>query len=423
MYGSPILQSFANARESQAPRVFLVQDSSDDDLPEIPIDQQLSPENEPERRRQRRCQNVVTLADRKKVLDWMETFVQEHDTETGLFASTARKFSQYFGATSYKANVEKASNWWKTRDTFCLKYSELTKSVSSLQNGVKRTIRRKSFNGRGRQRSDWVVWLYDILIDEFRRLTRAGLNVSNSLLLEMAQHLLYHSDHPIFIATYVCPRDKKQQPIVEKITTSWIQAFTVYFNLVIRKQTGKLSISPSKTAEIEREVAFHLGKLKRLFDSGDLNEYLVENFDETHFILNVDSGYTLAQRGQKEIKYADVVSGTVGFTMVVRLTGGAQGKLTPIFIIFQNASSSYPIRDVDDDMPLVGYRSSKKGWMTRKLLSQYFSNRKVYKRDRYNRQKIIFCDNAPCHMKNTEVDEALNSLKAKLVYLPKMQLI
>ena len=56
------------------------------------------------------------------------------------------------------------------------------------------------------------------------------------------------------------------------------------YDLVMRKQTGKLAVSPEKQLHIEKSVAFHLGVLKRGFASGELNEDYIENADETHFI-------------------------------------------------------------------------------------------------------------------------------------------
>lgn len=93
-------------------------------------------------------------------------------------------------------------------------------------------------------------------------------------------------------------------------------------DLVIRRQAGTLATSPAKKIYVEKTVAFHLGALKRGFDSGALQNDMVENADETHSIFNMDNGRTLGFRGQDRINYADVVSGGEGIPMMVRLTGG-----------------------------------------------------------------------------------------------------
>jgi len=61
-----------------------------------------------------------------------------------------------------------------------------------------------------------------------------------------------------------------------------------------------------------------MGELSRGFESGELNEDLVENVDETYFIINIDNDRTLGFRGDG-IKYANVISSGVGITMVVHL--------------------------------------------------------------------------------------------------------
>ena len=83
-------------------------------------------------------------------------------------------------------------------------------------------------------------------------------------------------------------------------------------------------MSPAKQELIEREVGFHLGKLKREFSSGTLDEDCVVNSDETHFVFNMHNFKTLAMRGDDHVKYADVISGTDNMTMMVTLSGGSR---------------------------------------------------------------------------------------------------
>lgn len=80
-------------------------------------------------------------------------------------------------------------------------------------------------------------------------------------------------------------------------------------NIVGRAQSGKLMLSPAKQEVIDKQVAYHLGVLSRLFTSGELSEDDVENADETHFVINMDNGCTLGFKGDECVKYADIVSG------------------------------------------------------------------------------------------------------------------
>lgn len=86
----------------------------------------------------------------------------------------------------------------------------------------------------------------------------------------------------------------------------------------------------------------------------------------------MDNGRTLSYRGDQEVKYADMVSSGVGITMVVKVTGGVRGMIGIPFLIFQNASCSYPIRGVVDDVSGVCYRTAKKGFLTSTLLAEYY---------------------------------------------------
>jgi hypothetical protein len=148
--------------------------------------------------------------------------------------------------------------------------------------------------------------------------------------------------------------------MASRISTSWVLRFQDNHGLHSRRQAGELQFSPEKTEEMERAVSRHLGKVRREFESGHLDENFVENGDETHFIMNMNNGKTLAAINEKEVKYADVVTGGVGMTMFVRLSGGARSQLQPAFFVFQS-TGSYPIRGVDDNVPGVSYRVGKRG--------------------------------------------------------------
>lgn len=91
---------------------------------------------------------------------------------------------------------------------------------------------------------------------------------------------------------------------------------------------------------------------------------MVENVDETHSVINMDNGKTLGFQGDENVKYADVVSGGIGMTMVVCITGGPLARIEVPMIIFQNDNCSYPIRDLEDAIPGVAYRTARKGFMT-----------------------------------------------------------
>ena len=68
-------------------------------------------------------------------------------------------------------------------------------------------------------------------------------------------------------------------------------------------------------------MAFYMRELTRRFFCGDLNEDLIKNVDETHFVINMDNGKILAYWGNNLMKYMDVVVGHLGMTMIVCVFG------------------------------------------------------------------------------------------------------
>ena len=58
---------------------------------------------------------------------------------------------------------------------------------------------------------------------------------------------------------------------VKNLVQNWVYAFQSRHNIVLRQQTGKLKVCRDKEElDIQKEVNFHLGVLKRHFDSGVL---------------------------------------------------------------------------------------------------------------------------------------------------------
>ena len=152
------------------------------------------------------------------------------------------------------------------------------------------------------------------------------------------------------------------------------------------------------------------------FKLGILDEILVENVDETHFIINMDNGKTLGFRGDNDVKYADVVSGGVGMTMVVRLTGGPSSKICAPFMIFQNDNSSYPIRGVPDNVPGVSYRTAKKGFMTSSVWCQWLGEPRAQQRRHpaihMPGNQVIFVDNFGGHNDSPAIQSQLIETRA-----------
>ena len=128
--------------------------------------------------------------------------------------------------------------------------------------------------------------------------------MSRSLLQYIAVSILQEDESP-FGPEELDPTS--HWPKASHITAKWIDKFLYPFNTVIRKQSGCLQRSTVQTTYIEKQVSYHLGRLKALFTDGILDENCVENVDETHFVFNMDNHHTLGERGVDSVNYADVV--------------------------------------------------------------------------------------------------------------------
>ena len=222
----------------------------------------------------------------------------------------------------------------------------------------------------------------------------------------------------MFNSNYRDPLDQKL--IIEKISTRWVQSFMAKQNVVVRSQTGKLMCSPEKELHVQKTIAFHLGELHQDFASGELDENLIENMDETHFVINVDNGRTLGVRGDDDVKYADVVSGGEGMTMMVCISGGPSALIQAPMMIFTNKSRSYPImQQVPDNIPGVSYRSGPKGWNDKTVLfPQWLSEPRAYQGDPYGRLKVMYLDNCGGHNDSAALIASLHATNTRINYFP-----
>ncbi|EGZ12176.1 hypothetical protein PHYSODRAFT_515343 [Phytophthora sojae] len=212
----------------------------------------------------------------------------------GMFAKAVAAFPTIFNSETASANLAKAIDWWAKKDLI-LGAERGVVAVSARRRGGRQRVSTKVISGRGRPRSAWLA----------KQLLRDGEGEYTHMSV-----------------------DAKQALIIEKNKSRWIQCFMEAHQIVLR-QTGKRQLSQLKILHIEKEVAFHLGELQRGFADGSLDENAIENIDETHFVIDFDNGITLGFSGEKQIKYADVVSGGEGMIMVVRLSGGASARIPP----------------------------------------------------------------------------------------------
>ena len=365
----------------------------------------------------RASQQVSTIATRRLVVNWMREDEVVHG-EHRLASRTIDAFPEYFPGSRNK-NLVKVARWWKSQDALFSddedEHVQLVQSCPRSQAGRRRRSRTKTVTGRGHKQSEWVCWLYPRLLDAFEGLRKAGVNFSSRLLQELAREILVGPDSR-YNRQSTDPKDGKL--LIDKITYSWMQQFLDVHNVTLLCHRGRLTCSPDKERQTEMLVAHHLGVLHRGFLSGLFDENMMENIDETHFVLNCDNGRTLGFRGDDVDKYADVVRGGEFLTLVVRISGGWRSAIEDPMLIFTNVERDYPMRGLPDNVPGVTYRTSPKGWMDQTLFPQYFEEPRAFQSDVHGRTKVVWCDNCTGHSETPQLKATLASKRIMLRYLP-----
>lgn len=89
-----------------------------------------------------------------------------------------------------------------------------------------------------------------------------------------------------------------------------------------RSKDGKILFTPAKREILNWKVSFHLDQLARDFRSGESMEEDKFNSDETNLVIQLHDNRTLDHKGDKSVKYAELVSGDGGMTLMVMIYGG-----------------------------------------------------------------------------------------------------
>lgn len=124
-------------------------------------------------------QSVATLTDKTRVVMFMMKLHGKGQTRL-----PSKAVAQFPGIVpgNQKANLQKASRWWKERAQHTAKKR---KSVVKVQCGVKKRMRLKAASGRGRKRAPWVEWLYSEMLGEFCRLRKTGVKLSRGCCIKL----------------------------------------------------------------------------------------------------------------------------------------------------------------------------------------------------------------------------------------------
>jgi len=137
---SPIIAAFAHIAGSQEEIARLEEVMEEvSDQEEAVCSRDEAHQEEVSQQRKRKLQQVVSIGSRREVVRWM---IEECESngKKDLFSKAVANFPHLFRG-AYKANIQKASSWWKLKDQF----SEASKCPESLQRNQQFNAKRVNF--------------------------------------------------------------------------------------------------------------------------------------------------------------------------------------------------------------------------------------------------------------------------------------
>ena len=175
--------------------------------------------------RKRALQNVLPHHVRIWIVKWM-IHSADQIVQKGVCARAARQFPQYFRRTE-KANLQRASCYWKSRCKILESYKPMRRSnmhafEAVTGEGVKRH-NLKVLRVRGRLQSEWSKGLYSELREEFERLRKAGVRFSDKPVLQLARQIVLSNRSEYFNSE--TPDAHSGRPIIDHLQNRWVRHF------------------------------------------------------------------------------------------------------------------------------------------------------------------------------------------------------
>lgn len=340
--------------------------------------------------RSRAVQYVTTLAQRRNLAQWMVAEVNRSGTEKHIASKAVRNYPKLFPGNA-KANLMRASRIWRQR--LQLLPSGIPGKTEGVP-GVASRVEKQALPGRGRKRAGWSDALQKILFVHYLRLRSAGFPFNPKSLKIVAEDLVRRGGNKEYGMGSVDPRSKK--PVLECLNSRWVRAFADRYQVLLDVRGGG-SIPPSRELQFDigdRVIAYQVGHLARAFQNGEILEENVETLGVFHFIVNPENGYTLGFTDEQNASYNDMIEGSRGMTMLVRLSGGKDAKIETPFMILEDAERIYPLGGVPDYVDNCSYRTAPQGWIDEAVSIQYFSEKGVMPPLPCGRKRTLFVDPA-----------------------------
>jgi hypothetical protein len=101
--------------------------------------------------------------------------------------------------------------------------------------------------GRGPHAQLWVSWLHQLLLQEFKRLRKAGvpITITNQIIQDMQTNDQFNRNS----------RDKTGMLISDRICYKWVDHFRRKRKLVTRASTGRRLLRPKVEAFLKKTIA------------------------------------------------------------------------------------------------------------------------------------------------------------------------
>lgn len=125
----------------------------------------------------------------------------------------------------------------------------------------------------------------------------------------------------------------------------------------------------------------------------------------------MDNVQKLGFKGDMEVKYAEVVLGEKGMTVIARLIGGSDARIEKKFMYFCEKNPNYPIRVVRDSITGVAYRTGPKWWMDSMVMLKYLREPLVLNDLCNVLRLLLFVDNFSAHNQISEFEDADGLIK------------
>lgn len=108
----------------------------------------------------------------------------------------------------------------------------------------------------------------------------------------------------------------------------------------------------------------------------------------------------------------------MGFTMVVKHTGGCDARSAKPFLVFKYVDRNFPIRGVPNNDPGVAYRTGSKGWTECTVMPLWLSEKPFIKPLPNNHRLILHTDKCSEHTNSLEPMQAADGINKKIGYFP-----